>query len=135
MPEKVLALHQQLALLPATVPDAIVDFLEDLFDLKISLGRQNVRAALMPEYLQANEATLRDALVANRQGIGSVLAIQVESIGKDMPQGYWCKLQFEKATRGLGFVMNLKEGKVQGVVTLPGEFSEEELKAHLFNQK
>lgn len=62
MAEKKLNLQQQLALMPTTIPDTVIDFLEDFYDIAESLNGERVKAALVDGYMQASGSTLKKSL-------------------------------------------------------------------------
>ena len=130
MAEKILKLHQMLALQPVAVPDCVLDFLEDFGDANI-LQRAGVRTSLEPVYLQQSEAALKTELEKIRKDMGAITGVSAEAIGKELPGAYTCKIVFEKGPRGLGFNVKLKENIISKVVFGAGDFNADELKKAL----
>ena len=123
MPEKSLNLNQQLALLPLVIPDGIVDFLEGLLVPNI-LDKESVNESLEIDYMKSHGTQLRQSLDAMRDGVGAFVKLQVEPMGRKFPGFYWCRLQFEKAERGLGFLVKPGSTKISKLVVQESEFSQ-----------
>lgn len=134
MVEKQLTLNQQIALLPAAIPDSILDFLED-FLYGTPLQTETVRASLDPEYLKAEESNLSAVLVQLRAEMGALKKIGVDSAGREFPGVYVLKLGFEKGERGLGIFIRVKERTILKVVLQDGPYNEEALKLLLKGPK
>jgi hypothetical protein len=131
MAEKRLNYQQLLALMPAGIPDYIVDFLEDFSEGMPALSLESVKAAFVPGFLQANEGRLKPELEAMRAGLGGVHNVQVELIGKELISGYLVKLSYEKATRGVGIIVNIQQSKIENVVCQAKEYNADELKQQM----
>lgn len=130
MADKILKLHQMLALQPVSIPDCVLDFLEDFGDAN-SLQRASVRTSLEPAYLQKDEVQLKTQLEALRKDLGAITNVQSEAIGKEFPGAYMCKIIFEKGTRGVGFSVRLKENMIAKVVFSADDYRPEDLKKAL----
>jgi hypothetical protein len=132
MADRLLTLNQQIALLPAAIPDTILDFLED-FSAAAPLQTESVRAAFDPEYLKNKGDPLRAELEQFRQEMGPLRQLQVDQSARDIPGAFLLKLTFDKGTRGIGLLTKLKERTILRVLILPGEYSEPDLKNLLKN--
>lgn len=126
MAEKSLSLMQQIALLPAGIPDSILDFLEDYQNPEQVFSKESVKASLMPDYFASQQAAIQQQLLAQRNGLGKVTALRVDP-AKDVQQGFVCRLTFGQSTRGLGFVVHPQEGRIRHVVITAKDYSEEEI--------
>lgn len=127
MADRNLSIHQQIALLPAAIPDAILDFLED-FAFGTPLQAENSRNALDPEYLKTHGETLRSELEKLRQEAGKLLVLHVDQGGREIPGAFLLKLTFEKGVRGVGVLTKIKERTILRVLVQPGEYSDADLK-------
>jgi hypothetical protein len=130
MAEKTLKLHQMLALLPVGVPECVLDFMEDLGEAS-SLQRASVKASLEPPYLQQNETALKQQMEDFRKDMGSVTQVSGEALGKEFPGAYICKVVFEKGSRGLGFMVKIKENQISKVAMTLDDYKPEDLKTQL----
>ena len=95
MGERTLNLNQQIALLPAAIPDSILDFLEE-FNYPAGLTTEVARAAYDPDYLKTNELAIKEELDRLRAEMGKLIKIQVDAGGREIPGGYLLKLGFER---------------------------------------
>ncbi len=132
MPDKQLTLSQQLALLPATIPDSILDFLED-FNYGTPLQTESCRAAFDPEYLKVQEDSIKADLEKWRAEFGKLQQVQVDPASREIPGGFLLKLTFEKAVRGMGVLTRLKERTILKVIFTEGEYNEASLREILKN--
>jgi hypothetical protein len=132
--EKQLSLNQQIALLPAAIPDSLLDFLED-FLYVTPLQTETSRASFDPEYLKAEEAKLQETLLQLRKDLGALLKISVEAGGRETPGAYLMRLGFEKGEKGIGAFTRLKERTILKLVFQEGAYDEEGLKGLLKNPK
>ncbi len=132
MADRVLNLNQQIALLPAAIPDTVLDFLEDFNSAK-ALQSESSRIAFDPEYLKTHGDALQVELEQIRAASGSLLQIHVEQAGRDVPGGFMLKLNFEKGVRGVGLFTKLKERTILRVIFQAGDYSEQGLKELLKN--
>ncbi len=132
MVDRTLNLHQQIALLPAAIPDAILDFLED-FAFGNVLQSENSRNALDAEYLKAHGDALKTELEKLRAEMGALKELHVDQGGREIPGAFLLKLTFEKGLRGMGVLTKLKERTILRVLIQPGEYSEADLKALVKN--
>ena len=132
MPDKQLSLNQQLALLPVSVPDAVVDFLED-FNYGTPLQIDASRQAFDPEYLKTTGDQLKADLEKIRAEGGKLLQVQVDQAGRDIPGGFLLKLNFENGVKGIGLLTRLKERTILRVLIQPGAYDDAALKALLKN--
>jgi hypothetical protein len=128
MVEKRLTINQQLALLPAAVPDSILDFLED-FNYSAALASETVRSAFDPDALAAQQSQWQKALDGLRSDGGSVLQLTVEAAGRDLPGGYLVKMTLEKGEAGLAILTRVKERSIQNISVKFGVYDAEALKA------
>lgn len=127
MAEKQLKLNQQIALLPATIPDSILDFLEDLPSAN-NFATESSVASLDPEYLKNEGENLKAQIAALKNDLGSLLSVAVEQAGRDSPGAYFVKLGFEKGEKGLIAFTRLKERTIFRLLFQEGAYSEEGLK-------
>jgi hypothetical protein len=126
-----LRFFQQLSLLPVTVPEHILDFLDGL-DREEVLNQESFSACLNPEYLTANRQRITQSLLQIKAGLGAnIIGVQVEPYGKEAPNLYWCKLTGESGTSGIGFSLKSKAGTIMKVEFQETSFNEEELKTKL----
>lgn len=126
-----LKLNQQIALLPATVPEFILDFLDGL-ESEDPLARESVGASMSNECLVQNREKIQEGFKKIRSDLGGkFLGIQVESYGSEVPNGYWCKITGETLTRGIGFLMKSRTGNIIKIEILDSDFNEDELKKRL----
>lgn len=132
MPDRVLSLNQQIALLPASIPDSVLDFLED-FGQDAPLEAEAVRNAFDPEYLKAHGEGLRTEVGKVRGEMGKLVQVHVDQAGRDIPGGFLLKLTFEKGERGMGLLTKLKERTILRLLLQPGEYSEPALRELLRN--
>jgi hypothetical protein len=134
MAEKQLTLNQQLALMPAAVPDSILDFLED-FHHPSALQNQTARDAFDPDYLKGNESALQEKLNGFRQTHGALQSIHVEQSGREIPGGFLLKLGFASAQVGVGILTRMKERTILRVLFQEGQYDENALKELLKNPR
>jgi hypothetical protein len=134
MTEKQLTLNQQLALMPASIPDSIVDFLED-FNYATALQTDGARSAFDQDYLKNSGDTLKTELEALRSEMGKLTQLKVDAAGREIPGGFMVKLIFERGARGLGVLTRLKERTILKLVFVPGDYDENTLKESLRNPK
>lgn len=134
MPDKQLSLNQQLALLPVSIPDSLVDFLED-FNYATALQTDSCRSAFEAEYLKNAGDAIKAELEKLRTELGKVLQIMVDQAGREVPGGYFVKLTFEKGTRGIGVLTRLKERTILKVVFVEGEYDEAKVREQIRNPK
>jgi|GEM_PF-7104484 len=132
MAERTLNLNQQIALLPAAIPDTVLDFLED-FNLSTALSTESARNAFDPDYLKTQTAAVSSELEKIRSEMGALKLLQVEQAGREIPGGFLLKLTFEKGVRGIGLLTKLKERTILRVLVQPGEYSDVTLKEMLKN--
>lgn len=132
MANRTLNLNQQIALLPAAIPDTVLDFLED-FGPATAMSTETGRNAYDPEYLQAHGDALKAELEKIRAEMGKLQLLHVEQSGREIPGGFQLKLTFEKGTRGIGLLTKLKERTILRVLIQSGEYNEQGLKDLLKN--
>lgn len=132
MANRTLNLHQQIALLPAAIPDTVLDFLED-FGGSSAMSSEAGRSAYDPEYLQASGEALKAELNQLRTDMGKLQLLQVEQSGREIPGGFLLKLTFEKGVKGVGLLTKLKERTILRVLVQPGEYNDAGLKELLRN--
>lgn len=132
--EKHLKLNQQIALLPATIPDSILDFLEDFSSAK-NFATENSVASLDPEYLKAEGESLKTQIAALKTELGALQGVAVEQAGRDSPGAYLIKLGFEKGEKGMIAFTRLKERTIFRLLFQEGAYSEEGLKQLLKTPK
>lgn len=132
MADKQLTLNQQIALIPAAIPDSILDFIED-FNYGTSLQTESVRASFDPEYLMASGESLKAELEALRAEGGKLIKFAVDAAGREIPGAYILQLNFEKINKGIGLITRIKERTILKVVIQPGEYQDEALKQLLKN--
>lgn len=133
MAEKQLTLNQQLALMPAAIPDSVLDFLED-FQHPAPLQSQSARDAFDQDYLKSDEKGLQEKLQTVRQ-IGPIVSVTVEQSGRETPGGFLVKLGFAQSTLGIGVLTRLKERTILRLLFPPGEYDEAVLKDYLKNPR
>jgi len=132
MADRILSLQQQIALLPAAIPDTVLDFLED-FGQSVTLSTEGGREALDPDYLKGHGAALTTELEAMKTEMGALSQLQVDQGGREIPGGFLLKLTFEKGARGVGLLTKLKERTILRVLVQPGAYDEAALKELLKN--
>ncbi|HEY8279607.1 MAG TPA: hypothetical protein VIH99_08290 [Bdellovibrionota bacterium] len=132
MADRILNLNQQIALLPAAIPDSVLDFLED-FTTAAALQTEASRSAYDQEYLKNQGENLRTGLEGLRAEVGKLLQVQVDQAGREIPGGFLLKLSFERGVRGVGLLTKLKERSILRVLFLPGEYAEPALRDLLKN--
>lgn len=132
MADRELNLNQQIALLPATIPDSILDFMQD-FNFSAVLQNESSTNSFDPEYFKGQGDKVRAELEALRQEMGALKKIQIEACGRDIPGGFIAKLTMEKGIRGLGILTKLKERTIFKLWIQPGEYNEEKIKETLKN--
>jgi hypothetical protein len=132
MAEKTLTLNQQIALLPAAIPDSILDFLED-FQYATPLQTEAAQSAFDPEYLKASVEPIKGELEKIRTELGKFVTLSVDQLGRDLPGGFALKLGFEKGVKGIGILTKMKERTIFRVIFQAGEFNEAGLKELLKN--
>jgi hypothetical protein len=132
MADRQLTLNQQIALLPVSIPDSILDFLED-FNHPKPLQTDSARSAFDPEYLLASGESLRASLHLMRQEMGPFRALQVDPAGREVPGGYLVKIGFEKGERGIGILTKIKERTIFRVCVQNGNYDEAGLRELLKN--
>jgi hypothetical protein len=134
MPDKHLSLNQQLALMPVAVPDSVIDLLED-FNYATAIQTDTSRAAFDPEYLKVAGDQVKADLEKMRADLGKLRKVQVDQAGRDIPGGFLVRLDFEKGSRGLGFLTRLKERTILKVIFVDGEYDEAALKEQVKNPR
>lgn len=127
MVEKQLKLNQQIALLPATIPDSILDFLEDI-PSATNFATESSVSSLDPEYLKTDGENIKTQIAALKAELGPLVSVGVEQAGRDSPGAYLVKLGFEKGEKGLIAFTRLKERTIFRLLFLEGPYSEEGLK-------
>lgn len=127
MPDRQLTLNQQIALLPVSIPDSVLDFLED-FNHPKALQTETARSAVDPEYLLAKGEGLRKELEALREEMGLLRALHVDQGGREVPGAFMLRLVFEKGERGIGLLTKMKERTIFRVLIQPGAYSDAALK-------
>lgn len=132
MADRVLSLNQQIALLPAAIPDTVLDFLED-FGFASSLSTETGRNAFDAEYLKTDGEALKVELEKLKTEMGKLTQIAVDQAGREIPGGFLLKLTFEKGLRGLGLLTKLKERSILRVLVQGGTYDEAALKELLKN--
>lgn len=132
MAENNLTLQQQLALLPAAIPDSILDFLDD-FSHPYAIQNPTTREAFDPEYLKASENQLMADLKKLRDEGGSLQTIAVEQAGRDVPGGFILKLSFKNFERGMGLLIKLKDRTIFRVIFVDGDFNGDVVREKLKN--
>lgn len=132
MADRILNLNQQIALLPAAIPDTVLDFLED-FQFAAVNSTESARNAYDPEFLKAHGEAVRQDLESLKSTMGKLVQIGVDQGGREIPGAFLLKLTFEKGTRGLGLITKMKERTIIRVLVQPGEYSEAGLKELLKN--
>lgn len=130
--KKGLTLNQKLALMPASIPDCILDFLED-FNSSDPLASQKTLQVLKPDFFQKNETELRRQFTQMRE-LGDVEEVTGNTLSRQYPGGFMVKLAFERGVRGLGFIVSQGTG-VTGVISVilvqEDGYSEDYLKERL----
>lgn len=132
MADRILSLNQQIALLPAAIPDTVLDFLED-FGFSSTLTTETGRNAFDADYLKADGEALKTELERLKTEMGKLSQLGVEQAGREIPGGFLLKLTFEKGERGIGLLTKLKERTILRVLVQPGAYDEAALKELLKN--
>jgi hypothetical protein len=132
MAERILNLNQQIALLPAAIPDTVLDFLED-FNHVAAMSTEAARNAYDADYLKTHTEPLKAELEKLRAEMGALKVLHVEQAGRDIPGGFLLKLSFEKGTRGIGLLTKLKERTILRVLVQSGDYNDAGLKEMLKN--
>ena len=132
MADRILSLNQQIALLPAAIPDTVLDFLED-FGYAQVLASESGRNAFDPEYLKTNGESLKVELEALKTEMGKLTQLGVDQAGRDIPGGFLLKFTFENGVRGVGLLTKLKERTILRVLVQPGAYDDTVLKELLKN--
>ena len=127
MAEKQLTYSQQLALLPVSIPDAVLDFLEEL-QLANSLQTEIVREGFDPKYLEDEGEKIRFELDILKKELGKPLRLNVELGTNDEGGIYYARVDFQNGIMGVGFATRIKERTIQKVYFKKGEISEAEVK-------
>jgi hypothetical protein len=133
MSERILSLNQQIALLPAAIPDTVLDFLEDFSFSAAALTTENGRNAFDPDTLKTSGVAITADLEGLKAEMGKLTELGVEQAGREIPGGFLLKLTFEKGPRGVGLLTKLKERTIIRVLLAPGEYNEAALKELLKN--
>ena len=128
MAEKRLTISQQIALLPATIPDSILDFIDD-FKSGRPLESETAQLSFDPEYLEKQGTELAKQIEALKMEFGSLVEINVEQGGRDVLGGYTIKAKFENGIRSIGILTKLKTRTITKVIIR--EYDEEAMKALL----
>jgi len=134
MADRTLNLNQQIALLPAAIPDTVLDFLED-FGLPTPMSTEAGNSAYDADYLKTQGESLKVELEKIRAEMGPLKLLHVEQAGREIPGGFFLKLTFEKGVRGIGLLTKIKERTILRVLFQPGEYNEAALKELLKNPK
>lgn len=132
MTDRILNLNQQIALLPASVPDTVLDFLED-FQFATANSTETARSAYDPEYLKNYGEALGKELETLKSEMGKLTQLYVEPGGREISGAFLLKLTFEKGVRGVGVFTRAKERTILRVLVQPGEYNEQGLKDLLKN--
>lgn len=127
-----LTLNQKLSLLPASIPDCVLDFLED-FNNADPLTTPKTQKAVKREYLEKNHASLRKHFLQMRE-LGELTEVEGRGLPRQYPGGFMIKLTFERGVRGLGFIVaqgTAYTGLIGVIVVQDDGFSEDYLKERL----
>lgn len=133
MTKRGLSLNQKLALLPATIPDCILDFLQDFNHAEPLVAAPEAIASLKSEYLAKNRDALITALKAMRD-LGELQEIEALPLPKQFPGGFVTKLVFSRGVRGLGFIVlqgTARTGQIAVIVVEDDGFSADFLREKL----
>lgn len=110
MGEKSLSLSQKLALLPASIPDCVLDFLED-FKNDIPFAEPSTIESIKPSYWDKNKVSLKES-VQNLRKLGKIESVDGEILARQYPGACICRLQFSNGEdRGIGFIVSQGTGK------------------------
>jgi hypothetical protein len=132
MADRILNLNQQIALLPASVPDTVLDFLED-FQFPTALSTEAARNAFDADFFKDHADALKQDLEKLRAEGGKLVQVGVDQAGRDVPGGFLVRLAFERGLRGVGLLTRMKERTILRVLVLPGGYDETALKELLKN--
>ena len=127
-----LSLNQKVTLLPASIPDCVLDFLED-FNSADPLSLPKTIKAVKEDYLIKNSAGLRKHFVQMRE-LGELTEVEGKTLPRQYPGGFSIKLTFERGVRGLGFIVaqgTAYTGVISVIVVQDDGFSEDFLKERL----
>ena len=133
MPKTELSLLQKLALLPSSVPDCLLDFFEDFQNVNALKEDERAINSLNKTYLERKGEDLRQQLNNMRQ-YGKLISVESSSLPRNYPGGFVCRLEFERAVRGLGFIVSQgtgSSGSIRIVHVGDGEYSADDLKEKL----
>ncbi len=132
MGESSLSLSQKLALLPASIPDCVLDFLEDLknpkpFEDKVSL------ASIKPEYWNKNKDEIL-AAVNEWRSLGEIDTVDGEVLPRQYPGGCICHIRFaSREERGVGFIVSQGTGRT-GMISV-AYFPKEKVDSNAIKEK
>ena len=132
MADRILSLNQQIALLPAAIPDTVLDFLED-FALSTALSTESGLNAFDADYLKGHGEALKGELERLKLEMGELSQLSVDQAGRDIPGGFLLKLTFEKGERGIGLLTKLKERTILRMLVQGGAYDDGALKELLKN--
>ena len=127
-----LTLNQKLSLLPAMIPDCILDFLED-FNTQDPLANPKTKLSLKMDYFDKQKDTITRNLVQMRE-LGELGAVEGKPLPRQYPGAFMVKLTFERGVRGLGFVVTqgtAATGQINSIVFQDDGYSEDYLKERL----
>lgn len=127
-----LSLNQKLTLLPASIPDCVLDFLED-FNTADPLSHVKTVKSVKPDYFEKNVNSLRKHLVLMRE-LGELTEVEGKTLPRQYPGGFMIKLTFERGVRGLGFIVaqgTATTGLISVIVVQDDGFSEDFLRERL----
>ena len=127
-----LTLNQKLALLPALIPDCVLDFLEDFNSLD-PLASDKTKQSLKSEYFDKQKEIITKHLVQMRE-LGSLDAVEGKPLPRQYPGAFMVKLTFERGVRGAGFVVTqgtALTGQINTIVFQDDGYSEDYLKERL----
>lgn len=125
-----LTLAQKIALLPASIPDCVLDLLEDFAQPEVLAAKSKGVAAFKPDYYEKNRTQLENSLRAFRE-LGAVTQVEAGPLQRQYPGAFIVKLIFERGVRGLGFVVlqgTARTGVIAALVVQDDGFSEDFLK-------
>lgn len=125
MGEKRLSFNQKLALLPATVPDCVLDFLED-FNFPEPLQNKKSLESIRADFLKSGKQKLETDLRAVRNQ-GEIREVSVKFLPRRYSGAMLVLLAFEKGKVIIGCIVSQGTGKTgQLSVIVVGELGSTE---------
>ncbi len=127
---KQLTLNQQLALMPVSIPETVLDFLED-FNFPNAMHTDVAKESLDTEFWRKSSADIVKQLEAFRAAKGKVISVEISAGGRELSGAFLCKLTCELGACGVGLMTRMKEKQIYKIILEAESYSEDSLRNKL----